>query len=104
MFFNESEKALALQALEAGRDYFALQLGPEARPRDDECAAFALLIREGEQPPAVILHMICYGLERMFWTDSSNVEGVPALLCRLEAVCGYRRYGISVKNHPPAYR
>ena len=104
MFFDESEKTLALQALEAGRDYFSLQLGPEARLRDNECAAAALLIHKGKQPHEVILLMICYGLERMFWSGSSNTEGIPALLCRLEAICGYRRCGICAKNHPPAYR
>lgn len=90
-----SEREIIPRAIRAGRDYFGFFAGEDCRLSDREAAAFTKIMLDGKDVPEAVLLVVCYGLECLYWKQGAEQSGIPALLEKLEAVCGYQRFGMA---------
>lgn len=94
--FSAEEMQLMLRAFDRGEEFFHSnsRVIPKMKRREREAAKRT--IAGGKDVPALFLRMVCAGLEAMYWNDSAYPEGIPQLLAKVEAVCGYQRFGMKM--------
>lgn len=94
--FSADEMELMLRAFDRGEEFFHSnsRVIPKMTRREKESAKWE--IANGEDVPIIFLRMVCAGLEAMYWNDSAYPEGIPQLLAKVEAVCGYQRFGMKM--------
>ena len=96
MHFNAQERELMLAGAKIGGKYYNDYTGDSLRK--SEIQRMQTAIDTGHDVTGAALRMVCLGLEIMFWRIDSAPEGIPALLNRLEPICGYERWGMDLQS------
>ena len=97
MNFNSQELDLMVRAMDAGDRFLCVAYGKGCCMKPHERASMRMVICSGKNVPGFVLRMICAGLEFMFWCEDTAEIGIPALLKKLEKICGYKRYGMEMQ-------